>query len=71
MTVYLSQLLSALPQELILEIPLEMNIPIFGIVLDSRQVKPGCMFVALTGSNVDGHRYILSAIQNGATAVVG
>lgn len=71
MTVLLSQLLSALPQELILEIPLEMNIPIFGIVLDSRQVKPGYLFVALTGSNVDGHRYIPSAIQNGATAVVG
>lgn len=42
-----------------------------GIVLDSRQVKPGNVFVALMGENADGHQYIDSAIDRGAAAVVG
>ncbi|MCU0488685.1 MAG: UDP-N-acetylmuramoyl-L-alanyl-D-glutamate--2,6-diaminopimelate ligase [Anaerolineales bacterium] len=42
-----------------------------GIVFDSRQVQPGDCFVALSGGNVDGHRYIPDAVQRGAAAVVG
>ena len=42
-----------------------------GIRLDSRQVQPGCVFVALSGGAIDGHRYIPDAIQRGAVAVVG
>lgn len=41
------------------------------IVLDSRQVKPGDLFVALVGGNVDAHRFIPDAIAHGAAAVVG
>lgn len=47
------------------------DIPINGISIDSRAVKPGHLFVALTGGTADGHDYIQSAIENGAVAVVG
>ncbi len=42
-----------------------------GIVYDSRQVKPGYLFVAIKGFTVDGHDYFSEAIQNGATVLVG
>ncbi len=71
MTITLSQLLAAIPRGMIINTPNETNIPIQGIVLDSRQVKPGYLFVALSGGNVDGHRFIASAIHNGAAAVIG
>ncbi len=38
---------------------------------DSRAVAPGTLFVAVTGDNVDGHRFIRSAVEAGAVAVVG
>ena len=44
---------------------------ISGIVLDSRQVKPGDIFVALEGVNSDGHDFIPHAVERGAKAVVG
>ena len=47
------------------------DIPISGISIDSRAVKPGHLFVALTGGSVDGHAYIQSAIDGGAVAVAG
>ena len=47
------------------------DIPISGISIDSRTVKPGHLFVALKGGSVDGHDYIQIAIENGAVAIVG
>jgi UDP-N-acetylmuramoyl-L-alanyl-D-glutamate--2,6-diaminopimelate ligase len=44
---------------------------ITGVVMDSRQVKPGELFIAVIGERTDGHRYIPDAIQRGAKAVVG
>ncbi|NJD60415.1 MAG: UDP-N-acetylmuramoyl-L-alanyl-D-glutamate--2,6-diaminopimelate ligase [Anaerolineae bacterium] len=44
---------------------------VHGIASDSRQVRPGYVFVALVGGSSDGHRYIKSAKENGAVAVVG
>lgn len=37
---------------------------------DSRTCQPGDLFVALVGSNVDGHDYIQQAIDHGAAAVL-
>ncbi len=36
------------------------------VVYDSREVSPGCMFVALPGETSDGHHYIPQAVANGA-----
>lgn len=47
------------------------DIPILGITLDSREVEPGFVFVAMQGGSVDGHDFISMAIDNGASAVVG
>ncbi len=43
---------------------------ITGITDDSRQVKPGFVFVAVPGVYVDGHRFIPAALAAGAAAVV-
>ena len=41
-----------------------------GITFDSRQAGADKLFVACRGTKVDGHQYILSAIEKGCTAVV-
>ncbi|MEP6612439.1 MAG: UDP-N-acetylmuramoyl-L-alanyl-D-glutamate--2,6-diaminopimelate ligase [Mucilaginibacter sp.] len=46
------------------------DVEITAIVFDSRKVVPGCMFVAVKGTVVDGHDYILQAIEQGAIAVI-
>ena len=47
------------------------DIEITGIAYDSRAVKPGYLFVAIRGFETDGHKYIKSAVRNGAAAVIG
>jgi UDP-N-acetylmuramoyl-L-alanyl-D-glutamate--2,6-diaminopimelate ligase len=42
---------------------------ITGISLDSRQVQPGQLFVAIPGANADGTRFIPEAIARGAVAI--
>ena len=37
---------------------------------DSRVVTPGDVFIAVRGSDVDGHQFISSAIKNGATVII-
>ena len=46
------------------------NIAVEGIGIDSRVIKPMGLFVAINGTQVDGHDYIKQAITNGATTVV-
>ena len=41
-----------------------------GITADSRQVKPGYVFVAVPGTKADGSRFINDAVAKGAAAVV-
>ena len=43
---------------------------ICGVKIDSRQVKPGYLFVAMKGTQVDGHKFIPKAIELGAVAVL-
>jgi len=47
------------------------DVAINGIAYDSRSVQPGNLFVALIGGNSDGHRYIDSAVEKGAVAILG
>jgi len=46
------------------------SIDIGGITSDSRKVKPGDLFVALSGSKADGISFIDDAVSRGAAAVV-
>lgn len=40
------------------------------VEFDSRNVTGGSLFIAVKGYKTDGHDYILSAIQSGATAII-
>ena len=40
------------------------------VQFDSRKVKAGSLFIAISGTQSDGHNYIGSAIEKGAVAVV-
>ncbi|GJM16079.1 MAG: UDP-N-acetylmuramoyl-L-alanyl-D-glutamate--2,6-diaminopimelate ligase [Thermodesulfobacteriota bacterium] len=46
------------------------GLEVSGISIDSNNVKDGFLFVALRGENTDGHRYIDSAVKNGAKALI-
>ena len=48
----------------------DMRVAIEGICFDSRQVKPGYLFVAVKGTQSDGHAYIPKALSLGAVAIV-
>ncbi|MCM1521711.1 MAG: UDP-N-acetylmuramoyl-L-alanyl-D-glutamate--2,6-diaminopimelate ligase [Muribaculaceae bacterium] len=41
-----------------------------GLTADSREVKPGWVFVAVPGVSVDGHKFIPAAVKAGAAVVV-
>ena len=43
---------------------------ITGVNIDSRKIKPGDLFIAIRGTQVDGHTFIDKAIANGAVAVL-
>jgi UDP-N-acetylmuramoyl-L-alanyl-D-glutamate--2,6-diaminopimelate ligase len=64
----LGDLIAQIQGSLTGEIP---DVPVTGIVLDSRQVKAGNIFVALEGGRSDGHLFIPEAIEGGAAAVIG
>ena len=46
------------------------NINIKKIEFDSRKVTNKSLFVAVDGNSEDGNKYIISAIENGAKAIV-
>ena len=48
----------------------DAGIDITGIDIDSRQVGKGFLFVAMRGTQVDGHQFIPKAIAQGATAIL-
>ena len=41
-----------------------------GVNIDSRRIETGHLFVAMKGTQVDGHRFIPKAIESGATAIL-
>ncbi len=48
-----------------------LGVGVRGIAWDSRRVERGQVFVAITGREHDGRRYIAEAVRRGAAAVVG
>ena len=47
------------------------GIEVLGLAVDSRVVKPGDLFFALSGTKTDGARFIEAAIAAGAVAIAG
>ncbi|MEW5828952.1 MAG: UDP-N-acetylmuramoyl-L-alanyl-D-glutamate--2,6-diaminopimelate ligase, partial [Chloroflexota bacterium] len=64
----LSQLFAEFPFDFS---PLDADPPITDVTGDSRQVRPGALFVAIPGGSFDGHRFIPEAVSRGAAAVAG
>lgn len=50
--------------------PCSNDMTLSGLSIDSRQVKPGELFLALQGERLDGHRFIADAVAQGAAAIV-
>jgi UDP-N-acetylmuramoyl-L-alanyl-D-glutamate--2,6-diaminopimelate ligase len=47
-----------------------MHVEVANLCFDSRKVTPGTLFVAVRGTQSDGHAYIEKAVAQGAVAVV-
>src|SRR5262245_27592008 len=45
-------------------------LPLSGLAVDSRAVRPGALFVAVPGAKEDGAAYAADAVRRGAAAVV-
>lgn len=61
--------------ELLALVPLQTvrgprDVEIHGVAVDSREVRPGFVFVAREGEKTDGHRFLGDAIARGAVVVV-
>ena len=48
----------------------DIDVEITGVDIDSRQVNQGHLFVAMKGTQVDGHEFIGKAIAQGASAIL-
>ena len=54
----------------VIECTASPELEISGVSADSRQVRPGGLFVAVPGFAADGHKFIPAAVKNGAAAVI-
>ena len=54
----------------ILDTSMDPDTEISGISYDSRKTEPGDLFVAISGFETDGHKYIPGAMKRGAVAVL-
>ena len=66
----MKQLNQIVPSTLILETIGSGSVEICELTFDSRSVKPGSCFIAMPGTQVDGHNYIDKAVEFGATSIV-
>ena len=46
------------------------DVEIKGVNIDSRRIENGYLFIAMKGTQVDGHRFIGKAVEQGAAAVL-
>ncbi len=63
----LDELLTYLHDNLII---LDENPTISSIEMDSREVKPGSLFICIKGYTVDGHDFAQKAVEKGAVAIL-
>jgi UDP-N-acetylmuramoyl-L-alanyl-D-glutamate--2,6-diaminopimelate ligase len=67
MTIPLVDLITALPRT---RVQGDIDVAVEAITCDSRQVRPGSLFVAYGGVAVDGHDFVPQAVNSGAIAIV-
>jgi len=48
----------------------DIEVDITGVSIDSRRIESGHLFVAIAGTQTDGHKYIPKAIELGAKAIL-
>lgn len=53
-----------------LRVPCPGDGEVTGVCTDSRQIAPGCLFVAIEGENFDGHDFIGKALEQGAVCAL-
>jgi UDP-N-acetylmuramoyl-L-alanyl-D-glutamate--2,6-diaminopimelate ligase len=46
------------------------EVEISGVNIDSRRIESGHLFVAIPGTQTDGHKFIPKAIEQGASAIL-
>ncbi len=54
----------------VIQVKGNIGISLSGIEFDSRKVLPGTLFIAVRGTQSDGHAFISNAVSSGAKAVV-
>ena len=64
------KLFDRLAPDEIIEIAGSLDVAVTGFQIDSRKIKRGEVFVAMKGSNADGHNYIKKAIELGCALVI-
>lgn len=63
----LKEILKGLNYELVCG---DLSVPVGQIHFDSRKVARGDVFVAVSGTHVDGHQFIPKALENGASVII-
>jgi UDP-N-acetylmuramoyl-tripeptide--D-alanyl-D-alanine ligase len=48
----------------------QFQTPVTGLTTDTRELKPGSVFLALRGENFDGHAFVEQAMEKGAIAAI-
>ncbi len=54
----------------IIDVQGNINMKVSGVAFNSKEVKPGDVFVCITGFKSDGHKYVGDALERGAIAVI-
>jgi UDP-N-acetylmuramoyl-L-alanyl-D-glutamate--2,6-diaminopimelate ligase len=65
-----AELVGALRRDGLLESAPAESPEVTGVTADSREVKPGMVYIAIRGSQADGHQFVADAVRRGAVAVV-
>ena len=66
----MKQLIDILTAVQPLQVTGDTSVNVTGLHFDSRKVEQGSVFIAVKGTQVDGHEYIEKAIAQGAVAIV-
>lgn len=70
-TIGLAEVSRAVQGTVVADSTIDLGAEVTGnVVIDSRAVQPGDLFVAIVGENHDGHDYVASAFESGAVAAV-